>query len=111
MAKIKATFEKDGLPYVGGFKAPHWYWTEGVVRALDEEGWWGAIPRDKVIPCPRIYYRYNYSLDEPFYEKDGDLKLHGHIYGTRNDVNKCFNNIIKLPRDTEWGFVTDFLSK
>jgi hypothetical protein len=111
LPRIRSMFERDKLPYVKGFKAPHWHWTEGIIRALDEEGWWGAIPRDKVIPCPKIYYQYNYSLDEPFWDSQEDLKLHGHIYGTKNDVGKCFNNLLKLPKDTEWHFVTDFLSK
>jgi hypothetical protein len=108
---IEEAFNKDGLPFVKGFVAPHWRWTEGVVRALDEQGWWGAIDRDKVIPCPKKYYQYNYLLNEPFYDSQEDLKLHGHIYGTKNDVGKCFNNLLKLPKDTEWHFVTDFLSK
>lgn|SRR3990167_1570092 len=111
MPAIKEAFEKDGLFFVGGFKSPHWRWTEGVVRALDEEGWWGAIDRDKVMPCTKRYYKYNFLLNEPFYDSDKDLKLHGHVYGTKNDLGRCFNNLIKLPRDTDWHFVTDFLSE
>lgn len=107
---IKKRFEEDGLPYEGGFVAPHWDWTEGVVRALDEEGWWGAIDRDKIIPCPKKYYQYNFLLNEPFWEADYDLKLHGHVYGTRNDIGRCFDNILRLlPKNPEWCFVTDFL--
>ena len=42
---IEEAFKKDCLPYVKGFKAPYWLWNEEVVRALDEEGWWGAIDK------------------------------------------------------------------
>jgi len=106
---IKGSFEVDGLPYEKGFGAPHWRWTEGVVRALDEEGWWGAVDRDKPMPCPKKFYKYNYLLNEPFWEAQGDLKLHGHVFGTKNGVGICSGNLLKLPKDTEWAFVTDFL--
>ena len=107
---IKELFDKDGLPFVKGFCAPHWRWSKGVVMALDEEGWWGAIDRDKSTPCPKRFYQYNCLLNEPFWESDiSVLKLHGHIYGTKNDVGRCFDNLLKLPLDTEWHFVTNFL--
>jgi len=108
---IEAAFRADGLSYERGFCASHWRWTEGVAKALDDLGWWGAIDRDKTMACPKRFYQYNYLLDEPFWEAEGDLKLHGHVYGTRNDVGLCFDNLLKLPKDTEWCFVTDFLEK
>lgn len=107
---ITKAFESDGLPFEKGFCAPHWRWTDGVSRALDDAGWWGAIDRDKVIPCPKRYYRYNFLLNEPYYDSGVEtLKLHGHIYGTKNDIGRCFTNLLKLPQDAEWHFVTDFL--
>jgi hypothetical protein len=108
MPRIKQAFDKDKLPFVKGFKAPHWRWTEGVVKALDEEGWFGAIDRrQQEMLSPKKFYKYSHCLDELF---SGDiLKLHGHIYGTSNDLGKCFNSLISLPLDTEWNFVTDFL--
>jgi len=110
--EIEKAFNNDGLPFVKGFVSPHWRWTEGVVRALDDMGYWGAIDRDKVQPCPRKFYKYNYLLNEPFYESpEPVLKLHGHVYGTRNDVGRCFDSLLKLPQDTQWHFVTDFLEE
>ena len=106
---IEGAFEASKISYEKGFCAPHWRWSEGVVKVLDEEGWWGAIDRDMVMPCPKKFYQYNFLLNEPFWRAEGDLKLHGHVYGTRNDVGLCFENLLKLPRDTKWGFVTDFL--
>ena len=113
LPRIKQGFEIDRLPYVNGFCAPHWRWSEGVVKALDDEGWWGAIDRrqPKMLSTKK-FYRYSYCLDEPFWEsKDEVLKLHGHIYGTSNDLGKCFGNLLKLPLNTEWHFVTDFLEE
>ncbi len=111
--KIKEAFDKDGLPFVNGFCAPRWKWNEGVVRALDEEGWWAAIDgnQPKMLSTKK-FYKYSHCLDEPYLESGLDtLKLHGHIYGTRNDLGKCFDNLLKLPRSTEWHFVTDFLEE
>lgn len=109
LPKIEEEFKKAGLPYEKGFCAPHWRWTEGVAQVLDEQGWWGAIDPRQDKPRPKRFYAYSHKLDEPFWEAKGDLKLHGHIFGTKNDLGRCFNNLLKLPRDTEFGFVTDFL--
>jgi len=106
---IEDAFNKDGLPFEKGFCAPHWRWSDAVVRTLDDLGWWGAVDRDKKMPYPKRFYKYNYLLNEPFWEAEEDLKIHGHIYGTKNDVGLCFENLLKLPEDTEWHFVTDFL--
>ena len=107
---IREVFDRDELPFINGFCAPHWRWSGGVVMALDEWEWWGAIDRNKEMPCPKRFYKYNFLLNEPFWESNLDvLKLHGHIYGTKNDVGWCFDNLLELPLDTEWHFVTDFL--
>lgn len=109
LPKIEEVFKQDGLLYEKGFCAPHWRWTEGVVQVLDELGWWGAIDQRQNKPCPKRFYAYSHKLDEPFWEAIGDLKLHGHIYGTKNDIGLCFNNLLRLHRDTDWRFATDFL--
>jgi hypothetical protein len=109
---IERAFREDGLPFERGFCAPHWRWTEDIVKALDDLEWWGAIDRNMKMPRPARFYQYNYLLNEPFWESDLDLlKLHGHIYGTKNDVGKCFDNLLKLPADVEWCFVTDVLEE
>lgn len=110
MPSIKSALQKDGLPFVNGFCAPHWRWSTGVVRALDEAGWWGAIDRRQPnMLSTKKFYRYSHCLDE---ELEGDvLKLHGHVYGTSNDLERCFDNIKRLPEDTQWHFVTDFLEE
>jgi len=107
---IEKSFEEMDLPYEKGFCSPHWRWNEDVVRALDELGWFGAITPVKKMPRTKRFYEYNYSIDEPFWESDKKvLKLHAHIYGTKNDLGKCFNNLMKLPKDTKWSFVTEHL--
>ena len=107
---IKETFEKDGLPYEKGFCAPHWRWSEAVVRNLDEMGWWGAIdPRQPNMLSPKRFYKYSHAIDD---ELDGEvLKLHGHVYGTSNDLGACMANLLRLPDDIDWHFVTDFVEE
>jgi predicted deacetylase len=107
---IEAVFRIDDLPFEKGFCAPHWRWNEDVVRALNDSGWWGAVDRrqPKMVKTNK-YYKYSHCLDEKW--SDGDLKLHGHIYGTLNDLGKNFDKLLTLPKDTDWRFVTDFLEE
>lgn len=112
LPSIEEAFDADGLPFVKGFCAPYWLWNEDVVRALDEEGWWGAIDRNQPdMLSTKKFYKYSHSLEEAYYKSNLDtLKLHGHIDGvSKNDLEKCFVNIFKLPADTEWCYVTDFI--
>lgn len=109
---IQEAFEKDGLPYVNGFCAPHWRWNKDVVKVLDDMGWWGAVLREDKMIKTKKFYRYTHLLNEPFWEFNLEvLKLHGHIYGTKNDIGRCFNNLLKLPKDIEWCYATDFIEE
>lgn len=109
---IDEAFKKDGLPYEKGFCAPYWVWTEGVVKALDEAGWWGAADRNQpdMLRTKKVY-TYTHSLEEPFWLSTNEvLNLHGHIDGvSKNDLEATLLNILKLPADVEWKFVTDFI--
>lgn len=108
--KMADAFAEFGLPYVKGFKAPHWRWSQGVVNALDELGWWGAVLREDKMIVPRRFYRYNFLLNEPFWEsQEPVLKLHGHVFGTKNDVGLCFQNLLRLPKDTHFSYATDHI--
>lgn len=107
--KMADAFAQAGLPWVKGFKAPHWQWSQGVVNALNELGWWGAVLREDKMIVPDRYYRYNYLLNEPFPLDAQLLKLHGHVYGTKNDIGTCMDNLLRLPRDTQFDFITDHL--
>jgi len=106
---IEKAFQDDGLPFEKGFKAPHWRWSDGVVKALDELGWWMAVdPRQPNAPKTKRHYGFSHGIDEPFWNSQQPLQLHGHIYGTRNDVGKCFDNLIKL-KDPQWCYATEFI--
>lgn len=106
---IEDLFRRDGLPFVKGFCAPHWKWNADVVRVMDERGWWGAVYKTESVPYPKKFYHLTHCIDEPFSLDAEVLKLHGHVYGGRNDLGKCFANLLRLPKDTEWCYATDFL--
>lgn len=109
---IGEAFKKDGLPYEKGFCAPYWLWNEEVISVLDDEGWWGAVDRNQpdMLKTKR-YYTYTHSIDEPFWEsKDEVLNLHGHMTPpSTNNLQGCFLNLIKLPPETKFKYVTDFI--
>lgn len=108
--KMQEAFADAGLPYEKGFKAPHWRWSQGVVDALDDMGWWGAVLREEGrMPLPKRFFRYTHLLNEPFPLDAPLLKLHGHVYGTKNDIGTCIENLKRLPKDTQFDFVTDHL--
>lgn len=108
LKNIEEAFEKDSLPFEKGLCAPHWRWNKDVVQALNKMGWWGSVDRrqSKMLKTSK-FYQYSHTLDEEW--PMADLKLHGHIYGTKNDLGFCFDKLMALPKDTKWHFVTDYL--
>ncbi len=114
LESIDEMFTKDGLPYEKGFCAPYWLWNKDVTDVLDENGWWGAVDRNQPdMVKPKRFYKYSHSLDEPFYEAKTDtLKLHGHMgLPSSNGIDQWYTKILKLPTDTKWHFVTDFIEE
>lgn len=114
LKSIDEAFTKDRLPYEKGFCAPYWLWNQDVVDILDENGWWGALDRNQpdMLKTQRSYV-YSHSIDEPFWRSDRPvLKLHGHMTPpSTNDLQSCLVNILKLPTDVEWCYVTDLLDE
>lgn len=111
---IEEAFSKDGIPYEKGFKAPYWLWNEGVVRALDEEGWWGAIDRNQNMLKTKRYYQYSHSIHEAYYTaiNRDTIKLHGHITGSiYNSFERCFSNLFKMDTNAEFVFVSELLEE
>jgi hypothetical protein len=109
---IDECFKRDDLPYVKGFKAPYWLWNKDVVKALDEEGWWGAVDRNQPSMLrTKKYYIYGHNINEPFWESTLDvLKLHGHITNQMPDnFEKNFVNLFKMPADAEFKFASELL--
>lgn len=115
LAAIDEVFKKDGLPYEKGFCPPYWLWNQEVVDVLNDRGWWGCVDRNQPnMLCPKKYYKYTHSIDQPFWTaREIDvMRLHGHIDGvSQNDLERCFLNLMKMPSDAEFVFVTDVLEE
>lgn len=114
MKGIKEAFDKDGLHYINGFCAPQWLWNEQIIKVLDDAGWWGAVDKNQpdMLKTKR-YYQYTHSIDEPFWEaKEDILNLHGHMtLPSQNNLEDCFLNLMKMPRDVEFKYVTEFIQE
>ncbi len=111
---IDEFFKDDDLPYEKGFKAPQWLYRQDLVDVLDEQGWWLGVDRNQPdAPRTKKYFEYNYSIEEPFWNSKEEVwKLHGHMGPpSTNNIEDCFLNLLKIPRDAEWHFVTDFLTE
>src|SRR3990167_634969 len=107
---IESAFETDGLPYEKGFCPPHWKWTPGVVKGLDEKGWWGTVHPNETIIYPKRYYQFNFPINKIDYTANL-LKLHGHINHTSPDrLEVCMDKLLRLPK-AEWHFITDFVEE
>lgn len=111
---IDECFKRDGLPYVKGFKAPYWLWNSEVCRALDDEGWWGAIDKHRGAndPMTKKIYVYTHHISEWFSVSTLDvLKLHGHVPNVENNgLAECFPNLFRMPADAEFKFASEMLT-
>jgi hypothetical protein len=90
-------------------------WNKEVTRVLDSKGWWGAIDRNQPdMPRTRKCYEYSHSIHEPFWaDTEAEVwKLHGHMdLNSDNDLEKCFFNLLKIPKDAEWVFIDEFVEE
>jgi predicted deacetylase len=114
MKAIDEAFKKDGLPYVKGFKAPQWLWNKDVVKALDDEGWWGAIDKNNPnMVSTKRYYVYTHSISEMYSLSNLEIiKLHGHITPYENNyIERCFTNLFKMPTDAEFKFASELVQE
>lgn len=114
MKAIDEAFEKDGLPYERGFKAPYWLWNQEVVDVLDEKGWWGAVDPHQPEMCKtKKTYTYTHSIEDPFWHSTNDvLKLHGHMtLPSANNIEDCFLHLMKMPRDAKFVFASELVEE
>ena len=83
------------------YRAPFWQLSDTMYERLKKLGYKIMIhPED-----PRIGVKYNWSTkDSPPFMKT--LYGHGHVQNTQgNGIEESFENIMKLPEDTEFKFL------
>lgn len=110
--KIEWEFKKTGLKYVKVFRAPYWLASEGTYLALRRKGYAVATDRNQVRPDINglVQYRWNWSMETPPPEFH-IIKGHGHVTKERNDLTKSIGNLLRLPQDSDFLFVSEYLDK
>jgi len=89
-----------GINYAKIFKAPHWQLSEAGERAVTDLGF-------KVVKDG--YYNWNLKDEMP---KDKDLIIgHGHIQidSCQNGLEQVMPKLLKLPADTEFLWLSEYL--
>lgn len=106
---IERVFKESGTPFVKVFKAPFWQMSKEFEEALFEKGYTVAIDRNNPIfytEAPK--YIWSWSIDEPL-PKYHTIKGHGHLHGTNNGLDVCLSNLLKIPTDSEFLTVGEYL--
>lgn len=100
---------------VKGFKAPFWIDSRGTLEACKHLDYWMALnveepPYSRVPDGLKIYiHDYDIAHIPTTWDKEY-LKLHGHIQNVcGNGIDECFDNLIKLPKDTEFVWIDDYM--
>jgi len=109
---VRATeriFKELGIKFVKIFKFPHWLGSKEAEEVLKEHGYTLAIDRNNpVVKTDIPTYVYNWSIDEPLPDYS-IVRGHGHIWETNNGLDTCFPNLLKIPTDVEFKFVSEYL--
>ena len=104
-------FENIGIKFVKIFKAPFWKYTQEVEEVLMEKGYVLAIDRNNPIVRTDIEtYVFNWSIDKPI-PKYHILRGHGHMVGTANGLEVCYPNLLRIPQDAEFKFISEYLKE
>lgn len=103
-------FKELDIPYVKGFCAPNWLISKEAIKCLDDNGWWLAVDRNQP-DCLKAKknYIYNWDISEPMPYLD-TVMGHGHMDTCANALAPSIPNLIKIPSDAEWKFVSELMS-
>ena len=103
-------FNKVGFNLIKGFKAPNWRYNDDLIKSLKKIGFWLAVYTSghvtNEIPC----YTWNWDIGQPIPKDVKVLHAHGHTHrqsGPGAFLGDCIDNIKKLPKDTEFSFVSE----
>jgi hypothetical protein len=106
------TFKQLDLPFQKIWKSPHWETAPAVYEVLKEKGY--AVALDPNQPVPKeaagmVQYFYDWSVEQPIPKKE-IVKGHGHMYPpSANAVNLAFQNLLRMPTDATFYFVSESL--
>lgn len=102
-------FGQLGIKPVKVFKAPFWEISKEAEEILKERGYTLAIDRNNPIVHTDIpVYVFNHSAEEPIPHYHL-VKSHGHIYGSPNGLDRCLQNVLKIPPNSKFLFISEYL--
>jgi len=101
---------KINVPYKKIFKAPRWQMSPDAYRACRDKGYIVGIDRNQATPNIKdmTYYKYNWSIEEPFPKDYRIVKGHGHISGMANDLSLCYENLLNMPTNAKFLFISEY---
>jgi hypothetical protein len=108
---IEGVFKESGTPFVKVFKAPYWQMSKEFEQVLYERGYTVAIDRNNpLFYTPALKYVWNWSIDEPISDYP-IIKAHGHMHETKNGLDTCLPNLLKIPTDVEFQTIGEYLNE
>lgn len=105
------TFKQLNLPFAKIWKSPHWESSPDTLKALWDRGYTVAVDPNQEVPLGGPVYLYNWSFDQPIPDISF-LKGHGHMHtpgANRNALERCMRNLLKMPTDAEFKFISEVL--
>ena len=98
------------IPFVKVFKFPHWRGSKEAEEVLLENGYTLAIDRNHPETHTDIpTYVWSWSIDNMPIPKYHTLKSHGHIWLTSNGLDTCYGNLLKIPIDSRFLTISEYL--
>lgn len=105
-------FREAGLPYAKVFKAPNWALSKEAEQAITDTH---EVKGEKFGGFRIVkdgYYKWNLRDDIPKLIEEKAIVGHGHIQdgdGCFNGLNESYHRILKVPPDTKWLFISEYL--
>jgi hypothetical protein len=104
-------FKRCDIPIVNGFKGPNWRYSPGTEEALKSIEFWLAPYRPTEINGLKTYH-WNWDIGEPIPKGIDFLHAHGHTHslsGPGKGIQDSMKNIIQLPVETEFLFISEVM--
>jgi len=106
---IERIFDEFGFNWIKVFKAPYWEISKEAEGVLKDMGYTLAIDRNNPkIQSDIPVYVFNWSIHEllPNYPI---IKGHGHLAGSNNGLERCLPNLLKIPPNAQFKFISEYL--
>ncbi len=109
----ESIFKKEGLPFKKIWKSPFWETSDEAYKALMKMGY--VVATDPNQSQPAIVglrtYQHNWSIEREIPKDITEVRGHGHMYTMENSVGRCFQNLMRMPEDAGFKFISELYEK